>query len=161
MTDSVCSAMHQRLGQGCFPPAAGAFLGMQGWAHAAGWGYPHQDVAASSLVHEPQELLLQVESARYGHMEDRMMALPPMIPFLERVAALALPVVPALDAMPLANILWALGTLRHSPAGVSCLLPVQSERPPGEHRSAGSECHTIPVIESPSDIAWLPSRAVQ
>ena len=75
---------------------------------------------------------MQVESARYGHMEDRMMALPPMIPFLERVAALALPVVPTLDAMPLANILWALGTLRHSPAGASCLLPVRTERPPRE-----------------------------
>lgn len=61
---------------------------------------------------------MQVETARYGHMEDRIMALPPMIPFLERMAALTLPVVPALGTMPLGNIFWALGTLRHNPAGV-------------------------------------------
>ena len=89
-----------------------------------------------------------------------MMALPPMIPFLERVAALALPVVPTLAAMPLANIPWALGTLRHSPAGVSCLLPVQTERPLGETWITDSKCHEA-VIETPLDIAWSPSGAMQ
>ena len=86
------------------------------------------------------------------------MALPPMIPFLERVAALALPVVPTLDAMPLANILWALGTLRHSPAGMSCLLPVQTERPPGKHGSADSGLPCIPCRREAQTLLGLPAE---
>ena len=81
------------------------------------------------------------------------MSLPPMIPFLERVAALAMPVVPALDAMPLANIFWALGTLRHSPAGACCPLPVQIQRRPAE-----SGCHASLVIGNSWTLLGLPAE---
>jgi hypothetical protein len=42
---------------------------------------------------------------------------PTLIPLLERLAALLMPVMPTLGTMALCNIYWALGFLRFSPAG--------------------------------------------
>lgn len=64
---------------------------------------------------------MQAEAPRYGHVEDRLSANPTLLPFLERLTALALPIVPSLDTMSLSNIFWALGTLRLSPGGEKLL----------------------------------------
>ena len=50
-------------------------------------------------------------------MEERIADIPAIVPLLERLAALTLPLVHMLDPMSVSNIFWALGTLRLSPAG--------------------------------------------
>ena len=50
-------------------------------------------------------------------MEERIADIPAIVPFLERLTALALPLVHILDPMSVSNIFWALGTLRLSPGG--------------------------------------------
>ena len=59
----------------------------------------------------------QAELARTPHMEERIADIPALVPLLERLTALALPVVHMLDPMSVSNIFWALGTLRLNPAG--------------------------------------------
>ncbi len=59
----------------------------------------------------------QAELARTPHMEERIADIPAIVPLLERLAALTLPLVHMLDPMSVSNIFWALGTLRLSPAG--------------------------------------------
>lgn len=50
-------------------------------------------------------------------MEERIADIPAIVPLLERLTALALPLVHILDPMSVSNIFWALGTLRLSPGG--------------------------------------------
>lgn len=61
-------------------------------------------------------------------MEERIADIPALVPLLERLTALALPVVHMLDPMSVSNIFWALGTLRLNPAGQPHT--IRARRPP-------------------------------
>ena len=88
-------------------------------------------------------------------MEERIADIPALVPLLERLTALALPVVPMLDPMSVSNIFWALGTLRLSPAGppriISARRPPQAS-PPGCLRRASAHAPASTSFTSSSDL---------